>query len=376
MGLEDWPNTRLPGDRPRSGSWRRSAGILGPQVNALRSPPDRAGHGPARTRSTSSRYVGVPVAPFPRWMVCPCCRRLAPLSSDQFELKPDPYRPDRVRYVHENCRIPASCPPSSPPASSWPARTATWTTSLGQVRPRRRRRTTRYKLQLLEIGAVGRGGGHLRPVRDLRHVPPDVRRLQAARQRPARLPGQAAPPAGLRRRRVQGRAGPADPGRAMLQGASNTWFPSCSRRCRSRKARTCSSSLWTKLERPLRGRGRGGHRQAAASATSCGTSPSTPTPNSGRRSRRSRRRARRRPASDVDDLKTPEWQVFTDPAHAQKTRDFQLREVRAPRRLRRVLREDRPGRSGCGRCGRWSASPGSSRPATTRTRPSSPKPSG
>ena len=37
--------------------------------------------------------------------------------------------------------------------------------------------------------------------------------------------------------------------------------------------------------------------------------------------------------SDVDDLKTPEWLVFIDPAHAQKTRDFRLREVRSPRRF-------------------------------------------
>ena len=37
--------------------------------------------------------------------------------------------------------------------------------------------------------------------------------------------------------------------------------------------------------------------------------------------------------SDVDDLKTPEWLVFIDPAHAQKTRDFRLREVPSPRRF-------------------------------------------
>ena len=37
--------------------------------------------------------------------------------------------------------------------------------------------------------------------------------------------------------------------------------------------------------------------------------------------------------SDVDDLKTPEWLVFIDPAHAQRTRDFRLREVRSPRRF-------------------------------------------
>ena len=39
----------------------------------------------------------------------------------------------------------------------------------------------------------------------------------------------------------------------------------------------------------------------------------------------------------MTDLKTPEWEVFIDPDHAQKSRDFQLREVRAPRRYARYF---------------------------------------
>ena len=54
----------------------------------------------------------------------------------------------------------------------------------------------------------------------------------------------------------------------------------------------------------------------------------------------------RRPASDVTDLKTPEWQVFIDPEHAQRTRDFRLREVRAPRRFARYFEQGRSGRAG------------------------------
>ena len=34
--------------------------------------------------------------------------------------------------------------------------------------------------------------------------------------------------------------------------------------------------------------------------------------------------------SDVKDLKTPEWSVFIDPASAQRTKDFRLREVKPP----------------------------------------------
>ena len=55
-------------------------------------------------------FVGVPVAPFPRWMVCPACQYLGPSSSDLFELKTFPYRPDKTCYVHKNCRMPGKTP--------------------------------------------------------------------------------------------------------------------------------------------------------------------------------------------------------------------------------------------------------------------------
>jgi len=48
-------------------------------------------------------YVGVPVATFPRWMVCPRCRLLAPLNSNLFKLYPSLYHPDETCYRHANC---------------------------------------------------------------------------------------------------------------------------------------------------------------------------------------------------------------------------------------------------------------------------------
>lgn len=56
----------------------------------------------------------MPVAPFPRWMVCSKCRLLAPLKSGLFEPKVYPYRPDRTRYVH-NCTTQGK-PPTVLPA--------------------------------------------------------------------------------------------------------------------------------------------------------------------------------------------------------------------------------------------------------------------
>ena len=81
---------------------------LGQQVERLLRPPvaDDA-DGPA---FSTAPPAGIPVAPFPRWMLCPFCHLLAPLDSGLFQLKLDPYRPDRARYVHSNCRKPGASP--------------------------------------------------------------------------------------------------------------------------------------------------------------------------------------------------------------------------------------------------------------------------
>ncbi|MEO6323985.1 MAG: DUF1998 domain-containing protein, partial [Thermoanaerobaculia bacterium] len=62
-----------------------------------------------------SRLIGVPVAPFPRWLVCSRCRLLAPISSGLFEPKVQPYRPDKTRYVH-------ACGGKVSPGTAVPAR--------------------------------------------------------------------------------------------------------------------------------------------------------------------------------------------------------------------------------------------------------------
>ena len=75
-----------------------------PDVAKLLAPPIVADSGlPADPFDSTSR-IGVPVAAFPRWLVCPVCRLLAPLSSGLFVLDDsDPYYPDRTVYRHSNC---------------------------------------------------------------------------------------------------------------------------------------------------------------------------------------------------------------------------------------------------------------------------------
>ncbi|HVU67955.1 MAG TPA: DUF1998 domain-containing protein [Ktedonobacteraceae bacterium] len=95
MGLENWQTshaTEIIEERLLAAV--RS--ILGPQVSHLYAPPlDESSSGQA--------LIGVPVAAFPRWLVCPACRLLAPIESGLFTLRTQTYRPDRTWYYHKNC---------------------------------------------------------------------------------------------------------------------------------------------------------------------------------------------------------------------------------------------------------------------------------
>ncbi len=47
--------------------------------------------------------TGAPVAVFPRWLNCVSCGLLADVDSGLFRLRSDPYHPDRTKYEHSNC---------------------------------------------------------------------------------------------------------------------------------------------------------------------------------------------------------------------------------------------------------------------------------
>jgi len=104
MGLEDWhpeegTSRKIQEDRLLQTVQRE----LGSQVRELRMPPV-----PAPTRAIPdpfdvTRLVGAPVATFPRWLLCPACQLLAPISSGLFQFRPNLVHPDRARYVHEGC---------------------------------------------------------------------------------------------------------------------------------------------------------------------------------------------------------------------------------------------------------------------------------
>jgi hypothetical protein len=98
-GLDAWPPERADAiSEPRLLAEVRR--VLGPQIRAMRRAPwdpDDADNAYAR--------IGVPVAPFPRWVRCPRCYRLGPLDPPgQFSLVHRfGRRPDLAKWVHSRC---------------------------------------------------------------------------------------------------------------------------------------------------------------------------------------------------------------------------------------------------------------------------------
>ncbi len=115
LGLDDWDTNRLTTIEEERLLTRVRA-ILGPQVQRLALPPMPAAEGmqlPGKDRWDDLK-VGVPVAPFPRWMRCTACGLLASLDTGLFKKKSHPFRADRLRYEHENCQKTTS--PAAVPA--------------------------------------------------------------------------------------------------------------------------------------------------------------------------------------------------------------------------------------------------------------------
>jgi hypothetical protein len=104
MGLDDWrPDPGVAREIVEERLLLAVRQRLGPQVQKLLSPPVMPEGGGSFDPFGEAARIGVPVATFPRWLLCPRCQLLAPLSSGLFERKDDPYHPERTRYLHVNC---------------------------------------------------------------------------------------------------------------------------------------------------------------------------------------------------------------------------------------------------------------------------------
>ncbi len=76
--------------------------VLGTQVDSLRMPPFQKSE--LVDVWSAEANIGVPVRPFPRWMRCVKCGFLSPFDDGLFEIKENRYRPERTRFVHKGCK--------------------------------------------------------------------------------------------------------------------------------------------------------------------------------------------------------------------------------------------------------------------------------
>lgn len=104
-GLEDWRYDTMPGWEPLSEPRLLAAvsKLLGAPVKTLRPAPWMA-ETPGDLTGQASR-VGVPVIPFPQWLRCTACNRLAPLDSSSTWgfVNDKARRPDEARFFHQDC---------------------------------------------------------------------------------------------------------------------------------------------------------------------------------------------------------------------------------------------------------------------------------
>lgn len=333
MGLDDWDTSnsaQITEERLLSAV----RGRLGNQVESLLSPP----YPPESTGFTNpfeaGANVGVPVAPFPRWMLCPYCRLLAPLKSDLFTLKPNPFRPDRTAYVHENCRKPGK-PPVALPARFLLACERGHLDDFPWVTFVHRGETDcRFLLRLREYGVSGEAAD----VEVFCDTCQMRRRMSAA----FGVQGQREAPActgRLPHLRKYDEDGCEETMRPILLGASNLWFPvalsTLAVPTKSDRLDQLVEDHWAKAKEVtsldiLKAFRAIGQLSAFAEYDDEQVWDAI----------QARRNDKQRGNGDeVPDLKGPEWEVFSRPESAELTEDFQLRRVKPPKAYNDLIQD-------------------------------------
>jgi Domain of unknown function (DUF1998) len=329
MGLDDWPIEQGAAEISESRLLKAVQLEMGQQVIKLMTPPVTADSGTQVSPFDDTANVGVPVAPFPRWQVCSHCRLLAPIQSGLFELRLDPYRKDRSRYVHRICKKMGK-PPNAVPARFLVACEQGHLDDFPWVEFVHRGKTEcRYELRLYELGASGE-------VADIQ-----VECLKCEKTR--RLSDAFSDEGKLELQKCKGRwphlrkydEEPCEEKqRAILLGASNSWFPMTLSvlsipttvdklgqliEMNWAELEECESSRDVKMKRKLlRGLAIYSEDQIWEAVE------------------------KRKNASEPDDeefldLRRPEWRAFSNPDPSQSSRDFKLRMVQPPKSYRQAL---------------------------------------
>lgn len=330
MGLDDWP-THYSSEINEERLLASVQNALGGQVMKLLTPP-RAEETAGTPNAFDERaYVGVPVAPFPRWMVCPSCQLLAPLSSGLFTLKTEPYRPDRARYIHTNCTKPGKSPTVVPARFVVACKHGhlddfPWVEFVHQGRS-----NCRYRLRLRE-GISGEAADVLvvcevcNSYRSMAQAfgPVNEQNLPACRGRRPHLRDYE--PDGCEVEHV----------RAMLQGASNSWFSVILSALHLPPDGDNLSQLvhdnWATLEKTQNQQNIELLRQVGqlndfAKYTDKQIWEAVQKKRSGGAQQ----------SGEPTDLKSPEWDIFTNPSNVPPNRYLKLRPAQPPAGYRSIF---------------------------------------
>ncbi len=324
MGLDDWPNAHS-NEIAEERLLRSAQSIVGLQVARFLTPPRGEETQGAQTNwFDEARQIGVPVAPFPRWMVCSKCRLLAPISSGLFEPRVYPYRPDRACYVH-NCTTQGRSPLVVPARfmvtcehghlDDFP-----WVEFLHQGPT-----DCKGLIYLYEVGASGEAldvevkcdGCGIRRRMGQAFGPNNRTVMPACRGRRPHL--RDADPNGCDQDHVK----------PMLQGASNLWFPVLISALSVPQAADDLGRLieenWAVLEKAT-------SIDVLKAFRLIGQLKDLSKYNDDRiwEAIRKKNQGTGEEIEDADDLKSPEWRVFSNPSKARASRTFKLRTVEAP----------------------------------------------
>ena len=326
MGLDDW-DTRyckeVEEDRLIAAIQKR----LGSQVSRLYLPPIKLD---GTERDPAAPAIGVPVVAFPRWMRCSLCDTLATVESGVFKLVQDPYRPDKTAYVHQGClkglggkpptalsvRFLLACREGHLTDFPWIA-----FVHKGNVpcKP--------AALTLREFGASGDASDIIVKCSScaIERRMADAFDSDAVFSCPAHHPH-------LRKTEMTGCK---EPGKAILLGSSNSWFPTALSALSIPRATDKLGKLveeqWIELAHlenldevrfvgkklqkfqsliPLFGEFKEEDIWAAIEARRQGSGSNH---------------------SMGEDLKLPEWEVFSNPGFASESKDFKLKQVAPPK---------------------------------------------
>jgi len=332
MGLDDWPMEQGASEISEPRLLRAVQHELGSQVAKLLTPPvtpESVGYQASPFDDTAN--VGVPVAPFPRWLLCPFggCRLLAPIQSGLFELKLDPYRKDRSRYVHRNCRKQGKAP-TAVPARFLVACEHGHLDDFPWVEFVHRGKTDcRYELRLFELGASGEAADiQVECVKCGK-----TRRMSDAFSEEGKIELAKCKGRWPHLRKFDENACDGKQ-RAILLGASNSWFgvalsalsiPSTTDKLGQlielnwAELEECESACEVKLKRKLlKGMATYSDDQIWEAVEK-------------------KKKGGEENDEDATDLRNPEWEVFSNPDPKLNSRNFKLRVVDPPKEYKHVI---------------------------------------